>query len=402
MYLMMPNPNYSPCHPSERLSKMPPYVFTYLDSLKEKARARGADLIDLGMGNPDMPTPQPIVDAIAEAVKKPNNHRYPPLDGKPEFREAAARWIHRRYGVELDPKNEVLPLLGSKEGLAHLSFAYTGPDSYSIVFSPYYPVHTRATWLAGGKVFHCNMTDDNNYMPSLKMIPEEVATKAKLMFINYPNNPTAAIATQEYLEELVAFCAHYKIVLVSDFAYSEVCFDGYRPPSVLSIPNAKSVAVEFHSFSKTFNMAGWRMGFACGNPGVVSALYNIKSNCDYGLAPAIQDGGIAALDNGEAYLQPIINTYQERRDYAVKRMRELGWKIDPPKATMYLWFDVPTAFKSTLDWCQYLIDTADIVITPGTAFGESGEGKFRLSLVSSIETLGKAFDRLEAKGIRYS
>jgi len=386
--------------PTSRLKKLPTYVFAELDEMKAAARARGADLIDLGMGNPDLPTPKPIVEAIQKAVGDPTNHGYPLFKGKQAYREAVCSWMSRRYNVELNPENEVQPLIGSKEGLGHLSFANLEEGRYSIVPSPYYPVHSRATWLAGGDVFHLPLGPQNNYLPDLNSIPEEVAQKAALFFVNYPNNPTAAIADLAFYEELVAYCRKYGIVLVSDLAYGEICFDGYRPPSIFNVPGAKDVAVEFHSFSKSFNMAGWRMGFAVGNPHIIKNLYSIKTNLDYGVASAIQEGGIYALNHGEEFLPEIIDTYKERRDVVVEGFRSLGWQVEPTKATLYVWLPVPKGYTSKT-WCKHLMDTTDVVITPGIAFGEAGDTYFRVSLVSPKETLQKAIERLRAKGIRY-
>lgn len=387
--------------PAHRLTKLPTYVFAELDELKAAARARGADLIDLGMGNPDRPTPPAIVKALQTAVADPANHGYPDFKGKPAFREAVSEWMKRRYDVEINPENEIQPLIGSKEGLAHLTFAYIDEGDYSIVASPYYPVHSRATWIAGGEVHHVPLTPERNFLPDLDSIPEEVAQKAKLFFVNYPNNPTAGVADLAFYEKLVAFCRKYGIVLVSDLAYGEICFDGYKPPSVLAVPGAKDVAIEFHSFTKSFNMAGWRIGFAVGNEEIIRALYSMKTNLDYGVSSAVQDGAIEALRHGEAYLPEIVQTYQERRDVAVKGFRELGWNIEPPKATLYVWLPIPPSFKDSKSWCRHLIDVADVVVTPGIAFGDAGDRFFRISLVSPKETIQKALDRLKEKGIRY-
>ncbi|MBY0402610.1 MAG: aminotransferase class I/II-fold pyridoxal phosphate-dependent enzyme, partial [Cyanobacteria bacterium] len=295
---------------------------------------------------------------------------------------------------------EVQALIGSKEGLGHLTFAYIEEGKYSLVASPYYPVHSRATWLAGGEVFHLPLTPENKYLPDLDSIPEAIAQKAQLFFVNYPNNPTAAIADLAFYEKLVAYCRRYGIILVSDLAYGEICFDGYRPPSVFNVPGAKDVAVEFHSFSKSFNMAGWRIGFATGNANVIKTLYSMKTNLDYGVCSSIQEGGIHALEHGEKYLPSIIQTYQERRDVVVEGFRSLGWTVEKTQATLYVWLPVPTGYTSK-SWCRHLIDTTDVVITPGIAFGEAGDSFFRVSLVSPKETLQKAIERLRAKGIRY-
>jgi LL-diaminopimelate aminotransferase len=387
--------------PSSRLGKLPTYVFAELDELKEQARQRGADLIDLGMGNPDLPTPRPILEALQESVMNPANHGYPAFKGKPAFRQAVADWMTRRYNVSVNPETEVQALIGSKEGLAHLSFAYLEEGKVSLVPSPYYPVHSRATWLAGGEVHHLPLTPENHFLPDLDSIPEAVAQKAQLFFVNYPNNPTAAIADLAFYEKLVAYCKRHGIILVSDLAYGEICFDGYRPPSILNVPGAKDVAVEFHSFSKSFNMAGWRVGFAVGNPDVIKILYSMKTNLDYGVCSAIQDGAIHALNHGEKYLPEIIDTYRARRDVVVEGFRSLGWEVNSTQATLYVWLPVPQGYTSK-EWCRHLIDTADVVITPGIAFGEAGDAFFRVSLVSPQETLQKAIDRLRAKGIRYA
>lgn len=387
--------------PAHRLTKLPTYVFAELDELKAAARARGADLIDLGMGNPDRPTPEPIVKAIQEGVADPANHCYPNFKGKPEFRQAVANWMQRRYNVTIDPETEVQPLIGSKEGLAHITFAYIDAGDYALVPSPYYPVHSRATWIADGNVYHLPLTAENRFLPDLDSIPEEVAQKAKIFIVSYPNNPTAGIADLAFYEKLVAFCRKYGIVLVSDLAYGEIGFDGYKAPSIFNVPGAKDIAIEFHSFSKSFNMAGWRAGFAVGNAEIIKALYSIKTNLDYGLASAIQDGGIFALNHAEEFMPPIVQTYQERRDVIVKGFRELGWNVEAPKATLYMWLPIPKSFSDSKEWCRYLIDKADVVITPGLAFGEAGDRYFRVSLVSPKETLQKAIDRLKEKGIRY-
>jgi len=387
--------------PARRLTKLPTYVFAELDELKAAARLRGADLIDLGMGNPDRPTPAPIVKAIQEAVANPKNHGYPDFKGKPALRQAISDWMKRRYQVEINPDNEVQPLIGSKEGLAHISFAYIDAGDYSIVPSPYYPVHSRATWIADGNVHHLPLTPENHFLPDLDSIPEEIAQKAKLFIVNYPNNPTTAIADFAFYEKLVAFCRKYGIVLVSDLAYGEIGFDGYKPLSIFNVPGAKDVAIEFHSFTKSFNMAGWRIGFAVGNAEIIKALYAMKTNLDYGVSSAVQDGAIEALNHAEAVLPEIVQTYQERRDVVVNGFRQLGWTVEPPKATMYVWLPIPPSFSNSKDWCRHLIDVADVVITPGMAFGEAGDRFFRISLVSPKETIQKALDRLRDKGIRY-
>lgn len=397
----MPNTQTMLKAPAHRLTKLPTYVFAELDEMKEAARKRGADLIDLGMGNPDLPTPKPIVQAIQEGVANPANHGYPNFKGKPAFREAVANWMKRRYNVDINPADEVQPLIGSKEGLAHLSFAYLDEGDYCLVPSPYYPVLSRAPWIAGANVHHLPLTAENNFLPDLDSIPEEIAAKAKLFFCNFPNNPTAAVADLPFYEKLVAFCRKHGIVLVSDQAYSEIYYDGYVPPSIFNVPGAKDIAIEFHSFSKSYNMAGWRIAFAVGNPQIIKSLYSLKTNLDYGVPSAIQDGAIHALNHADSFLPEIVGTYKERRDIMVKAFRELGWQVEAPKATFYLWLPIPSGFENSKAWCKHMMDEADVVITPGIAFGDAGDRYFRVSLVSSKEILLKAVDRMKERGIRY-
>ena len=393
---------------AENLQKLPTYVFAELDEMKAKARARGVDLIDLGIGNPDVPTPEPIRKAIQEAAGKPENYHYPPFKGKQSFREAVANWMQKRYGVDINPETEVQALIGSKEGLGHLSFAYLNPGDVSLVPSPYYPVHSRATWLAGGVVHHLPLKEENNFLPDLDSIPADVLKKAKLLFLNFPNNPTAACADLDFYTKAVAFAKQHNLVLISDLAYSEICFDGYHPPSIFQVPGAKDVAIEFHSFSKSFSMAGCRVGFACGNAQIIKALYSRKTNLDYGVSGILQDRATYALTQGEQFLPEIIKVYQERRDVVVEGMNSLGWNIPKPKATMYVWLPVPERFKTSnaesksKAFCQHLMDETGVVITPGVAFGDEGDQYFRISLVAPKEVLAQAIERMREKGIRYA
>ncbi len=383
-----------------RLKSLPTYVFAWLDELKEQARSRGADLIDLGMGNPDQPMPKPIVQAIQKAFEDPSNHGYPAFKGKDSFRQAVSSWMKTRYGVEIDPKTETLCLSGSKEGLAHLTMAYIGEHDVSLVPEIYYPVHSRATWLVGGDVHHLPMKAENGFLPDLNNIPASVLEKARLLFLNYPNNPTGAVANIDFYQKAVAFCKQHNIILVSDLAYGEITYDGYVAPSIFEVPGAKDIAIEFHSFSKSFNMAGARIGFAVGNADIIQNLYALRTNVGYGTPSALQDGAVAALNNGPLYLKDIVATYKERRDVVVNGFKSLGWPAEAPKATLYVWLKVPKGFTSP-EWTQHLMDTADVVVSPGHAFGTGGEGYFRVSLVSPVETLQKAIARLEANGIRY-
>jgi LL-diaminopimelate aminotransferase len=385
---------------SSRLAKLPTYAFARLDELKAAARARGMDVIDFGMGNPDMPTPAPVVEAIQAAVAAPVNHGYPTFQGMPAFRQAVARWMQRRYEVSFDPETEVQALIGSKEGLAHLTFAYVAEGDTTLVPSPYYPVHGRATWLAGGDPYFLPLRPENNFLPALSSIPEDVAQRAKLLFLNFPNNPTAATADLAFYESAIAFCKRHQIVCVSDLAYAEIAFDGYRPPSIFEVPGARDVAIEFHSFSKSFNMAGWRLGFAVGNAQIVKNLYSLKTNLDYGVSQAIQAGGVVALEQTDDLLPGIVSTYQKRRDVMVAGFRGLGWPVEPTKATMYLWLPVPPGYTSAA-WCEMVLNETGVVFTPGSGFGDAGEGYFRLSLIAPEPTLAAALARLNDKGIRF-
>ena len=385
---------------SPRLARLPMYVFAELDVFKEEARAKGHQVIDLGIGSPDLPTPQPIIEAAQKAIANPKNHGYPNFRGKPEFREAVTKWMKDRYNSDINPDNEVLPLIGSKEGIAHLSIAYTNAGDINIVPDPYYPVHSRGTWVAGGEVYHVPLKSENKFLVDLKAIPEDISQKAKMIFVNYPNNPTAACAPIEFYQDLVNYCRKYNTILVSDLAYGELCYDGYRPPSIFNVPGAKDLAIEFHSLSKTFCMAGWRVGFAVGNSDIINALFGLKTNCDYGLASSFQDAAIAAFDMDKSYLQNIVSVYQTRRDLVVKGFRELGWEVEPPKATMYVWMRVPEGYDSKT-WVKQVLDQTGVCMTPGIAFGDHSDKYFRISLVQKDEILTEAISRLKNHNISY-
>jgi LL-diaminopimelate aminotransferase len=385
---------------SNRLINLPTYVFAWLDELKAQARAAGQDLIDLGMGNPDQPTPQPVIEAIQAAFNDIENHRYPPFWGKPNFRQAVANWMQRRYGVTIDPEREVLAVSGTKEGLVQLTNAYIGKDEYSLVPTIYYPIHGRATWLMEGHVHHLPMTAETNFLVDFDTVPEAIAEKAKLLFLNYPNNPTGAVAPLDFYEKAVAFCRRYGIILVGDMAYCDIAFDSLKPPSILQIPGAKDITVEFYSFSKTFSMAGSRLGFAVGQHEVLKNLYTIRTNVGYGSPPALQDGGAYALDHAEELVPPIVATYQHRRDLLAKGFQALGWPVHVSKSSMYMWLPVPEGFDSK-SWVEYLIREAGVVVTPGNAFGIGGEGYFRVSLVAPDDVLLAGLERLKQAGVRF-
>jgi LL-diaminopimelate aminotransferase len=387
--------------PSDKITTLPKYAFAELDEWKEIERAKGNDLIDLGIGNPDCPTPQPIVDAAVKSLQNPENHGYPCFKGKIEFRRAIAKWMKDRYNVDIDPETEIQTLVGAKEGLANVAMAFTNPGDINIVPDPYYPVLSRGTWISSGEVHHVPLLKENNYLPDLKSIPEEVAQRAKIFFVNYPNNPTAAVAPKEFLEELVAYCKKYNILLCYDLAYGEVCFDEYRPLSIFSIEGAKDIAVEYHSFSKTFNMAGWRIGYVVGNADYINAIHDMKTNTDYGTCSIMQDAAIAALNVDYSYVQATMDNYSRRRLFMIEGFRKLGWELDDTIATMYLWLKIPSGYDSK-SWCKMVMETTGVVFTPGKAFGDMSDGYFRASLVQPDEKLKEALARLEKAGIRYN
>ncbi|HEU4564093.1 MAG TPA: aminotransferase class I/II-fold pyridoxal phosphate-dependent enzyme, partial [Gemmatimonadaceae bacterium] len=364
-------------------------------------RARGAQLIDLGIGNPDQPTPPVVAGEIAAASLLPANQGYPPFRGTNRFRHAVADFMSRRFGVGVEPEREVLAVSGAKEGLAQLTMAFLDESGASLVPDIHYPVHARATGLVGGAVHPLPLRAEGGWLPDLGAIPPAALRGARLLFLNYPHNPTGAVATRELYEEAVAFCARHGIVLVSDLAYSEITFDGYVAPSVLEVPGAKEVAIELHSCSKSFNMAGFRVGFAVGNASLIEALHAVRTNMGYGTPAVVQEGAALALSRAHELTPPIAERYRRRRDLLVEGFRSLGWEVRPPRAAMYLWLRVPAEFTSQR-WTEHLIDTAEVVVTPGNAFGPGGEGYFRVSLVAEEEVLAGVIERLRRSGIAFA
>ncbi len=379
---------------AKRIDQIPPYLFAEIDKKKEEMRQKGMDLIDLGIGDPDLPTPKPIIEQLKKAAEDPRHHRYPSYEGMIEFRGAAARWFEKRFHIRFDPKTEILALIGSKEGIAHIPLAFVNPGDYVLVPSPGYPVYRVSTLFAGGVPYFLPLLKKNGFLPKLSEIPEEVAEKAKLLFLNYPNNPTSAIADRSFFEEAVAFARRHQIIVCHDAAYSELAFDGYRPPSFFEIEGAKEVGIEFHSLSKTFNMTGWRIGFAVGNARIISGLGRVKTNIDSGLFQAIQEAGIVALNHFDTPIPQIIQIYERRRDVMVKGLREIGLGLEPPKATFYLWIQVPGGYTSA-QFATLLIEKAGIVATPGNGFGETGEGYIRMALTVEESRLKEAIERLK-------
>jgi LL-diaminopimelate aminotransferase len=386
--------------PADRLSALPPYVFARLDELKARAREQGLDLIDLGMGNPDGPTPQPVVDAAIAALQDPANHGYPPFEGTASFRRAITEWYHRRYNVVLDPEGEALPLLGSKEGLAHLAIAYVNPGDVVLVPSPAYPAHFRGPMIAGGKIHQLVLTPENDWLIDIAKIPDSVAEQTKMLYFNYPSNPTAATAPREFFEDIVAFARKFDIMLVHDLCYAELAFDGYHPTSLLEIPGAKEIGVEFHTLSKTYNMAGWRVGFVVGNRHIIQGLRTLKTNLDYGIFSALQKAAETALHLPDVYLHEVQARYRTRRDFLIDGLSELGWSIPKTKATMYLWVPCPPGTTST-DFALTVLQQTGVVVTPGNAFGIGGEGYVRISLIVDCDRLQEALNRFKQANIRY-
>ncbi|MBD2035160.1 aspartate aminotransferase [Leptolyngbya sp. FACHB-321] len=386
--------------PADRLGSLPPYVFARLDELKVRAREQGLDLIDLGMGNPDGPTPQPVVEAAIAALQNPANHGYPPFEGTASFRRTITDWYYRRYNVKLDPEGEALPLLGSKEGLTHLAIAYVNPGDLVLVPSPAYPAHFRGPLIAGATIHSLILKPDNGWLIDVAAIPEAIAQQAKILYFNYPSNPTAATAPREFFEEIVDFARHYEILLVHDLCYAELAFDGYQPTSLLEIPGAKEIGVEFHTLSKTYNMAGWRVGFVVGNRHIVQGLRTLKTNLDYGIFAALQTAAETALQLPDVYLHDVQARYRTRRDFLIEGLAELGWTVPKPNATMYLWVPCPVGVGST-DFALSVLQETGVVVTPGNAFGSGGEGYVRVSLIADCDRLSEALRRFKQAGICY-
>ncbi|MDD5247212.1 MAG: LL-diaminopimelate aminotransferase [Candidatus Omnitrophica bacterium] len=379
---------------SKRLQSLPPYLFVEIDKAKRKARAEGKDIIDLGVGDPDQPTPKYIIDALYQAAQDPGNHRYALDQGMPALRRAIEGWYNRRFGVNLNPDSEILPLIGSKEGIAHFPLAFLNPGEYSLVPDPCYPPYKGSTIFAGGKIHLMPLLEENAFLPDLKKIPSGVLKKARIIFLNYPNNPTGATADRGFYREVINFARKHKLIVISDLAYSEMAYDGYRPASMLEIEGARDSVIEFHSLSKSYNMTGWRIGWASGNSQLVGALAKVKSNIDSGIFSAIQLAGIAALEGPQKHIQEMSALYQERRDTLVSGLKSLGWQLISPRATFYLWIKVPKKTDS-IKFASLLMEKAGIVVTPGVGFGKHGEGYIRMALTVPKQRIIEALSRLK-------
>ena len=387
---------------AKRLEKIPPYLFAEIDRKRDEMVTKGVDIINMGVGDPDKPTPHHIVQAMHAGIDDPATHNYPPYQGTKDFREAAVRWMERRFGVTgLNPSTEVVSSIGSKEAIHNTFLAFVEPGDYTLIPDPGYPVYRTSTIFAGGEFHTMPLQPERGFLPDLDAIPQEVARQAKLLWINYPNNPTGALATLEFFEELVAYCQQYDILLCHDHAYSEMAYEGYKPPSVLQIPGAKEVAIEFHSLSKSYNMTGWRVGFVVGSAHGIKGLGQVKTNVDSGVFKAIQRAAIAAYSTTEEDLQAVMSVYQNRRDIIVEGLQSLGWPIVAPKATLYVWVPVPQGYSSA-EFVTLLLDKCGIIVPPGNGYGAAGEGFFRIALTVPDERMHAAIQRMKDAGIRYA
>lgn len=379
---------------ANRLKRLPLYLFTIIDGLKYQAQKEGKNIIDLGMGNPDQPTPKHIIDELCNQARKPENHRYSrPIDASEiELRKAIAKWYNSKFGVTLEPETETLPLIGSKEGIAHLSLAFLNNDDIAIVPSPAYPVHFNGVIIAGGILHNIPITEKEGYLPDLKNIPKDVVDKSKLLFISYPHNPTTATADLNFFKGVVQWAKGKNIIVVHDLTYSDMVFDDYKSPSILEVKDAKEMCVEFHTCSKSYNMAGWRIGFAVGNAEVLKSLAKTKSYIDFGLFKPIQYAAIAALSGPQDCVKKMVEIYKRRRNVLVDGLNEIGWHIKKPKATFYVWARIPDKYSAltSMEFASLLIKETGVVVAPGTGFGELGEGYIRFALVEEEDKLIQA------------
>jgi LL-diaminopimelate aminotransferase len=380
---------------ARRIEELPAYLFAEISRKIAEKRAQGVDVISFGIGDPDLPTPGHIIEALGEASRDPANHRYPESEGLPELRGAMARWYGQRFGVELDRKREVLALIGSKEGIGHIALCFIDPGDVALVPDPGYPVYAVGTALAGGEPYFLPLTEENDFLPDLDSVPEQVARRAKVLWLNYPNNPTGAVADLEFFERAVAFARRHDLAVLHDGPYSEVAFDGYRPVSFLQAEGARDVGIEFHSLSKSYNMTGWRIGMAVGNAKIIDALMRVKSNLDSGIPQAIQRMAIGALEGPQDCIEEHNRVYQRRRDRLVGALSKLGLRLRPPKASLYLWARVPESTTS-VEFATRLLDEAGVVVTPGIGYGPTGEGYVRLSLTVTDDRLEEGVRRMES------
>lgn len=379
---------------AKRMEKLPPYLFIEMDRKKKEALSRGVDVISLAIGDPDLPTPDFIIEALCRAARDPANHTYPLGGGHPEFRKAAAAWFERRFGVSVDPQKEILALIGSKEGIAHLPLGLLDEGEVALIPDPAYPVYYSGTIFAGGEAYFLPLLEENGFKPDLYAVPEDVLRRAKILWLNYPNNPTAATVDIAFWKEAVDFAKRWNLLLINDAAYSEIYYDGQKPASALQVPGAKECVVEFHSLSKTFNMTGWRIAFAVGCPKALQVLEEVKGNIDSGAFTAVQWAAVEAMKAPDSVTDAIRAIYQERRDVLVPILKKAGWDVFTPPAAFYVWGKVPKGMDS-MGFCSKVLEETGVVITPGVGFGKNGEGYFRMTLCSPKERLQEAAERLQ-------
>ncbi len=375
------------------LDNLPPYLFAEIDKKKAALTAQGIDVISLGIGDPDMPTPAHIVESMEKAIHKPSNHQYPDYAGSPEYRKACAAWMKERFDVDLDPDTEVLALIGSKEGIAHVHVAFDDPGDYVLAPAIAYPVYSGGATLCNAETWYMPMREENGFLAEFDNVPEDVLAKAKIMFIGYPNNPTGAIATEEYFDKAIEFCREHDLLLVHDNAYCDTCFDGYVAPALMQRPGAKDVAIEIFSLSKPFNMTGWRIAFACGNPYAIECLGTVKNNLDSGQFTAIQDAAITALESPKDCIDEMNKIYTRRRDLICDALTSIGLDCKPPKASIYVWCRVPEGMTSA-EFATKVLEQAHVIVTPGSSYGPDGEGFIRISLTTPDDRLEEAVRRI--------
>lgn len=380
---------------ANRIANLPPYLFAEIDRKKEEKLSQGIDVISLGIGDPDLPTPENIVDAMSRAIRVPSNHQYPSYFGSKRYREACGEWMNRRFGVELDADTEVLALIGSKEGIAHIFIAYVDPGDVTLVPGCGYPVYHTGGILVGGESWFMPMNEENDFLADFESCPSDVLARAKMMFLSYPNNPTSAVASPEYFDRAIAFAKEHDLLLIHDNAYSEIGFDGYRPPSLLERPGAMEVAIELFSCSKAYNMTGWRIAFAAGNASVIKALGNVKSNIDSGAFTAVQDAAIEAMLGPQDITFELSRIYQHRRDLVINTLSDAGIFARVPKGTIYVWAKVPDGYHSA-SFATKVLEQANVIVAPGSAYGPSGEGYIRISLATPEDRLIEALARIKS------
>jgi len=381
----------------KRIKRLPPYVFAIVNDLKVKARARGEDIIDFGMGNPDLPTPDHIVDKLCEAARNARNHRYSASRGVTKLRHAICEWYRRRHGVGLDPETEAIATIGAKEGLSHLALAIVEPGDIALVPNPTYPIHAYSVIIAGGDVRHVRLTPGGDFFENLMAAFRESWPQPKLLILSFPHNPTTAVVDLEFFKKIVVFARDHDLLVIHDFAYADLTFDGYRAPSFLQVPGSKDVGVEFFTLSKSYNMPGWRVGFAVGNPRIIAALTRIKSYLDYGIFQPIQIASIIALNGPQDCVGGIVQAYASRRDVLCEGLARVGWKVDKPRGTMFVWAKIPDQFRvmGSLEFCKFLLERAKVAVSPGIGFGQYGDGYVRFALVENEQRTRQAIQGIK-------